>query len=40
MTPYHVYVDFSLPVFFVDCPCVVDSDVDIAECLFRFLESP
>jgi hypothetical protein len=38
MAPYHIDVDFFLPVIIVDYPCVVDNDVDSAKCLFRFLE--
>lgn len=38
-TPYRVYFDLCLPVIIVDYPCIVDNDVDSAECLLRFLES-
>jgi hypothetical protein len=38
LIPYHIDFYFCLPPFFAAYACVVDNDVDSAECLFGFLE--
>jgi hypothetical protein len=36
--PYHIDFYFCLPLIFADYACVVDDDVDSAECPFGFVE--